>query len=369
MRILIFNWRDIKHPLAGGAEISTHEHAKRWVKAGHQVIQFSSSIRGEKLSEVIDGVQIIRRGNHYTVHLFAFIYYLKYLHGKIDFIVDEFHFIPFFTVLYTRVKKMAFIHETAEEIWFKNQGFPINILGFILEPIFIKLYKNIKFMTVSRSTKRDLVRFGIPSCNIQVIHNGVKIINSQEDKEESPTLICLGRLAKDKGTEEAISVFCKVQEIQKNSKLWIVGREESEGYENKLKNKVVDLHIAKKVIFYSYVSEEKKFDLLKRSWILINLSVKEGWGLTVMEAASQGTPTIAYDTSGLRDSILNGKTGLLVYIKTQDAFVEKITMLLNSQSLCKTLSKNAVEWSGKFDWNDSAKKSLLLINNIYESHT
>lgn len=368
MRILILNWRDIKHPLAGGAEISTHEHAKRWVKAGHKVIQFSSSVKGEKSSEFMDGVQIVRRGNHYTVHLYAFYYYLKYLRGKIDFIVDEFHFIPFFTVLYTGVKKMAFIHETAEEIWFKNQVFPINILGFILEPLFIKLYKNISFMTVSESTKKDLIRFGIPSHNIHVIYNGIRAINSQENKEKNPTLICLGRLAKDKGTEDAISVFYQVQQVHENSRLWVVGREESRGYLNKLKNKVRDLNISQKVIFYNYVSEEKKFDLLKRAWILINPSVKEGWGLTVIEAASQRTPAVAYDTSGLRDSILNENTGLLTRIKTPNALTEKIVMLLTDRLLYNALSKNAVEWSRKFDWNDSTKKSLVLIDNIYGCH-
>jgi len=367
MRILILNWRDIKHPLAGGAEISTHEHAKAWVKAGHRVIMFSSSFPGAKQNEVIDGVDIIRRGNHYTVHVWAFLYFLKNLRGKIDFIVDEFHFIPFFTVLYTRIKKMAFIHETAEEIWFKNQIFPINVLGYILEPFFIKLYKNIAFMTVSESTKRDLMRFGIHSHNIQVIHNGIKVINSQENKEKNPTLICLGRLAKDKGTEDAIFAFYQVQKIYKNARLWIVGREENGGYLNKLKNKVRDLSIIQKVIFYNYVSEERKFDLLQRAWILINPSVKEGWGLTVMEASSQGTPTVAYNTSGLRDSILNNKTGLLVAGKIPGNLVGKIIVLLNNKVLYNTLSKNAVEWSKKFKWNDSAKKSLILINNIYES--
>jgi len=367
MRILILNWRDIKHPLAGGAEISTHEHAKRWVKSGHSVVQFSSSFPGAKQDEVIDGVIIIRKGNHYTVHLYAFFYYLQHLRGKIDFIVDEFHFIPFFTILYARIKKMVFIHETAGEVWFKNQGFPINILGFILEPLFIKLYRNICFMTVSRSTKKDLMNFGIPGHKIYVIYNGIKAINSQANKEECPTLICLGRLAKDKGTEDAISAFYQVQEVQKKARLWIVGREESVGYLNKLKDKALSLNISRKVIFYNYVSENRKFDLLKKAWIFIHPSVKEGWGLTIMEAASQGTPAVAYNTSGLRDSILNGKTGLLASSKTPEELAKKITILLTNRLLYNTLSKNAVEWSRKFDWDDSAGKSLTLIKNIYES--
>jgi hypothetical protein len=126
MHILILNWRDIKNPLAGGAEISTHEHAKRWVKAGHKVTLFSSSFTGGEAFEKIDGVKIIRRGSHYTVHLHAIFYYLIALREKVDLVVDEFHFIPFFTPLYFRGKKLAFIHETAKELWFENRMFPIN---------------------------------------------------------------------------------------------------------------------------------------------------------------------------------------------------------------------------------------------------
>lgn len=368
MTILILNWRDIRHPLAGGAEISTHEHAKRWVKEGHSVIQFSSSVKGNKFSEIIDGVQIVRRGNHYTVHLFAFFYYLRCLWGKIDFIIDEFHFIPFFTPFYTRVKKIAFIHETAEEVWFKNQPFPINVLGFFLEPLFIRLYKDVPFMTVSESTKKDLIKFGINDHNIHVINNGIKITNSYLNKEKKPTIIYLGRLAKDKGTEDAISAFYQIQQSQSNAMLWIVGREENEGYLRALKEKVGNLNIAKKVVFYNYVSEKRKFGLLKRAWVLIHPSVKEGWGLTVLEAASQGTPSVAYDTSGLRDSIINGKTGLLAHRKIPSELAEKVAGLFNNRLLYNALSKNAVEWSEKFDWEDSTKKSLNLISSIYGSN-
>lgn len=364
MTILILNWRDIKHPLAGGAEISTHEHAKRWVRAGYKVIQFSSKVTGRKAEEIVDDIQIIRRGNHYTVHIYAFFYYLRHLRGKVDLVVDEFHFIPFFTPLYVKEKKLAFIHETAEEVWFKNQFFPINILGFLLEPLFFKFYKNMPFMTVSDSTKRDLIRFGINGSNIHVIHNGVKTINSRFPKEEVPTIIYLGRLAKDKGTEEAILAFYKIQKAFKRSKLWIVGREEKKGYMEELKDKVKDLRLAKKVVFFNYVSERKKFDLLKRAWLHIHPSIKEGWGLTVIEAASQGTPTVAYNVSGLRDSIIDRETGLLSN-KTPEDLADKMLMLFkDKEALYERLSKNARIWSKKFNWSDSTKKSLILINSL-----
>lgn len=364
MRILILNWRDIKHPLSGGAEISTHEHAKRWTKAGHEVIQFSSAVNGRKSKEIVDSIQIIRKGNHYTVHIYAFFHYMRHLRGKVDLVVDEFHFIPFFTPLYVKEKKLAFIHETAEEVWFKNQLFPINVLGFLLEPLFFKFYKNVLFMTVSESTKKDLIRFGINEHKIHIIPNGgVKAINSIFYREKIPTLLFLGRLAKDKGTEDAILAFYKIAKTWKSARLWIVGREEKKGYLTALKNKVKSLHLNKKVIFFNYVPEKRKFELLKKAWLLIHPSIKEGWGLTVIEAASCGTPTIAYNVSGLRDSIVDGKTGLLSN-KNPNALADKILMLFQNPVLYNTLSKNALSWSKKFNWENSTKKSLNLINSL-----
>lgn len=364
MRILILNWRDVRHPLAGGAEISTHEHAKRWVKAGHQVTQLSSSITGGKSSEILDGVSIIRMGNHYTVHLRAFIHYFLHLRDKVDLVIDEFHFIPFFTPLYCRKKKIAFIHETAEEVWFKNHFFPINFIGYFLEPLFFYLYRNIHFITVSDSTKNDLIKFGIKKEYIYIIYNGIVSIRSAEKKEKSPTMICLGRLAEDKGTKDAILAFFEVQKAFPDSSLWIVGKEEKCGMEDYIRKLTKKLSIEKKVIFFGFVQEKEKYDLLKRAWILINPSVKEGWGLTVIEAASQGTPGIAYDVSGLRDSIQDDKTGLLVKEKKPEKLAEKIILLLRNKPWYDKLSKQSFEWSKKFVWKKASKESLEFIEKI-----
>lgn len=364
MRILVLNWRDIKHPLAGGAEISTHEHAKRWVKEGHKVTQFSSSFKGSKKSEIIDGVWIIRRGNHYTVHFFAFIYYMQNLRNKIDLIIDEFHFIPFFTPLYARTKILAFIHEIAGEIWFKNVSFPINLIGYLLEPLFFILYKNVSFITASESTKKDLSNLGIKDQNIHLIHNGVNLLPSVSKKEIDPTLIYLGKLAKDKGIEDAIHAFYKIQRNFDNITLWIVGKEEKEGYKNYLKNILKKLYIDKRVKLWGHVSDKKKFDLLKRAWILVHPSIKEGWGLNVIEAASCGTPAVAYNVSGLRDSIINGKTGILVDDKTPEELADKTISLLNNLSQYNILSKFALKWSKNFSWEKSSNQSLNLIQRL-----
>ncbi len=177
MRILILSWRGPGHPKAGGAEQVTHEHAKAWVEAGYSVSLFTSAYRGCTKNTSIDGVEIIRRGNEIlTVQLSAFFWYLFSRHEKFDLVIDHFHGIPFFTPLYIRIIKVAFIHEVAKEVWKLNPWpAPFKYIPYYLGPLFEKLivkfiYRNISFMTVSDSTRFDLIKIGIDKNDIKVIY-------------------------------------------------------------------------------------------------------------------------------------------------------------------------------------------------------
>lgn len=368
MNILILSWRGPGHPNAGGAEISTHEHAKGWVKAGHSVTLFTSHYQGAKQEEIIDGVNIIRRGAQlFGVHIQAFIWYLFKKHQKFDIVVDQFHGIPFFTPLYVRCKKLAFIHEVAKEVWFLNEfSFPLNfiipILGRPLEPIIFKIYKGIQFMTVSESTKFDLISWGINDSDIAVINNGIEKPNMELPKKEKvKTVIFLGALAKDKGIEKALEVFSLLQKIYRDSIcFWIVGKGHPK-YEAFLKEKSKILGL-RNIKFWGFVKDKQKFTLLGRAQILVNTSVREGWGLVVLEAASVGTPTVAFNVAGLRDSIRDGKTGLLS--ESVEDLAEKVIYLLENKKKYEEFKEKALKWSQNFSWGKSSKMSLDLINRI-----
>lgn len=370
LNILILSWRGPGHPNAGGAEISTHEHAKAWVKAGNNVTLFTSSYIGAKREEIIDGVKIIRQGSEVLgVHLKAFIWYLSSNHPEYDLIVDQFHGIPFFTPLYTKPKKLAFIHEVAKEVWSLNELVqPINylvaFLGKSLEPLIFKLYKNTNFMTVSESTKKDLQEWGIKEKNIFVIHNGINIPQQISiEKELNKTLIYLGALTRDKGIERAIEVFSFVNKKVSGLHFWVVGKSEKQVLQ-KVKTKVIEAGLDDIVKFFGYVDEKKKFELLKRAHLLINTSIREGWGLVVIEAAAMGTPTIAFDVPGLRDSIINGKTGVINKDHSIQTMSSNVIDLLNDNSRYQDMKLEAVKWSKKFSWGDSVAESLNLINKI-----
>lgn len=374
LNILILSWRGPGHPHAGGAEYSSHEHCKGWVKAGHKVTLFTSSYPGAKSEENVGGVHIKRAGRQIlAVHFLAMLWYLFGKHPEYDIVVDEVHGIPFFTPLYVRKPKLVFIHEVAKEVWSLNPWpYPLNLLpalvGTLFEPlIFRALYKKIPFMTVSSSTKEDLTEWGIPKNNVTVIYNGFNSPNYPKNKKESKkTVIYLGALSKDKGIEDALIAFRNLYESCQNIQFWVVGKGEKHQLEY-LKKKVKSLGIERVTKFFGFVGEKEKYALLSKAHILINPSVREGWGFVVIEAASVGVPTVAYNVAGLRDSVVDGKTGLLCDTEPK-ALASKIQYLLDNKELYQSLSVNCLKWSREFSWERSVNISLKLLETISSSN-
>lgn len=375
MKILVLSWRGPGHPNAGGAEVSTHEHAKGWVKAGHNVTLFTSYYKGAKKEEVIDGVTVIRQGRQFIeVQWLAFCWYVFDAHPNFDLVVDQFHGIPFFTPLYIRKKKLAFIHEVTKEVWYLNPWpWPFclgpGVFGPIIEPLIFKVfYKNIPFMTVSESTRQDLVEWGIPGQNISIVHNGIKTPKIPSFVRQTKKAITfLGALAKDKGIEDAIKIFSVLQKRYKDDlQYWIIGKGDSK-YLKFLKMKIKNQGLTN-VRFWGFVSEKKKYELLAKSYILLNPSIREGWGLVVIEAARVGIPTVAFDVPGLKDSIVNRKTGILASENKAEVLASEVIKLLENKKEYSKISRNAISWSKNFSWEKASALSLNLIEKIVKNN-
>lgn len=370
LNILILSWRGPGHPNFGGAEMSTHEYAKAWVKAGHRVTLFTSSYKNALKSEFIDNVEIIRRGIQvFGVHLEACKWYLFEKHIKYDLVIDQFHGIPFFTPLYVKVKKLALIHEVAKEVWQYNQyPPPLNLfvasIGSEVEPHIFRLYRKIHFMTISKSTRNDLIEWRIPKENITIIYNGVNKPEKYDFKKEKKiTITFLGVLTKDKGIETAIEVFSYLQtNFKMKFNFWIIGKGNN-NYIKLLKKRIEKLTLTN-IKFWGYVSESKKFDLLGRSHILVNPSIREGWGLVVIEAAEVGTPTVAFNVPGLRDSIIDNKTGILSKEYSATSLGSKVYELVNNKEKYNMICEDAAIWGKKFSWDKATRESLKLIESI-----
>lgn len=371
MNILMLSWRGPGHPHFGGAEINTLENVTAWAKAGHQVVWFTSSFQRSSPSEIVNGVEIIRRGSqNFEVHIAAFWWYLFKTHPKFDIVVDQFHGIPFFTPLFARIPKLAFIHEVAREVWRLNPWpFPFNlipsVLGSIIEPLTFLPYRKIPFMTVSNSTKADLIEYGIPKENISVFLSGVNLNlpSPIPPKNTKPTVMFLGALSKDKGTEDAIKTFSIVCRTRPSWQFWVVGKSDPE-YLLQLKYQVKSLDISHKVKFWGPIYEREKFKLLARSHVLINPSIREGWGLVNIEANSVATPVVGYNVPGTRDSVKNGVTGLLVPAHHPELLAQMIIELVENKPRYEKFQTNCKRWSKQFSWSKFTKQSLALLGRL-----
>jgi len=352
MNILIYNWRDIKNPDAGGAEVFTHENAKRWVNRGHSVTLFASAFRNCKSRETVDGVRIIRDGGKYSVYWKAYRHYKKEFRGKFDMVVDEINTLPFFTPLYVKERKITLIHQMAREFWFYETSFPVSVIGYLSESCYLKMYKNLETITVSKSTRKDLVGLGFKK--VSVVSEGINFSPLKEvpEKEKEPTMIFVGRLKKAKKPDDAVKTFRIVRESMPDARLWVVG----EGYFRKdLEKMSVD-----GVRFFGHVSGEEKLGLMRRAHVILVPGVREGWGLIVTEANACGTPAIAYDVHGLRDSVKDGKTGLLTE-NNPESMAKEVLRFFEDDDLRDRLTRGALKDAWNYDWNKSAEESLRII--------
>lgn len=351
LKILIFNWRDIKNPEAGGAEVFTHENAKRWVKAGNEVTLFTSEYPNSKDEEVLDGIQIIRSGGKYSVYRQAKKYYRqRFSREGYDIYVDEINTRPFLTTQFVdKDKIIALIHQLAREYWFYETPFPLSYLGYyFFEERWLRSYINHPTVTVSESTRQDLLNIGFK--NVIVVSEGLNFppLNELPTKETYPVVIYVGRLTRAKRPDHAIKAFKLVKERLPKAELWLIG----DGYFRKN----LDALSTDGVKFFGFVSMNDKMSLIKRAWLLVNPSVREGFGLNVVEANALGTPCVAYNVAGLRDSVLDGETGLLAPSSNIEVLAEKIIMALTDNALRMSLSKKALSYSQKFSWDTSAKE-------------
>ena len=367
MRILAVNWRDIKNPEAGGAEIHLHEILKRFVAKRHEVTLISSKFRGCRSHEEIDGIKIMRIGNKYLFNFAFFWHYItkKLNYGDFDVIIDDVSKIPLSIPLYVRkMAVIAIVHHIHGKTLFRELPLFMALYVYLTERLLIPMfYKKSVIVAVSESTKDELIEFGIPSKNIHVIYNGVDIRFASRDKSDTAMALYFGRVKKYKRLDHLIKAFKHIKEKVPEARLVIAGKGD---IYKELVTLSKELGIFDTINFVGKVFEEEKVKLLQEAWVFVTTSEKEGWGITVIEANACGTPVVAYNVPGLRDSVKQDYNGLLVEDGDIQAFAETITKILTDDELRNKLSRNAIEWAKRFSWDKSAEEFESVVKNVIE---
>lgn len=363
MRILIFNWRDTKHTWAGGGELYIFEQASRWAKHGHHVSLFcSQDIRNNLPSfEVIEGINVYRRGGRFTVYLWAMWYYFRHFRTATDVVVDVENGIPFFTPLFCRVPKVCYVYHVHGEQFFYELPMPISAIGYFIERfVFPLLYRRLPIVAISKTTKKQLVKLGIPKANISIVYCGMNGTSMQSVKPDRkfahPTILYLGRIKKYKRVDTLVTLFNTIIKRIPHARLIIAGW----GTEaSQLTDMIMQNPLRRKISLLGPVSSQEKRLILSKSWVFVNPSAGEGWSIAVIEANLYGTPAVAFDVPGLAESIRHGVTGLLA--RSDRDLIDNVCNVLTNRRLRERLSVSAAAWARSFSWDRSAEESLRIL--------
>ncbi|HYV33602.1 MAG TPA: glycosyltransferase, partial [Candidatus Limnocylindria bacterium] len=364
-KILIFNWRDTKHVFAGGAENYIHELSKRWVEAGNQVTLFCGNDGMNKRNELVDGVNVIRRGGFYFVYLWAFVYYMVKFRGQYDIIIDSQNGVPFFTPLYAKEPVFCLMHHVHQEVFHKYLSWPLAKLAAFLEKTAMPfVYRHTKFITVSNSSLKEMQNIGLGLAGTEVVFPGVDLQTLQPgQRAEHPTILYLGRLKAYKSVDVLIKAFKSIVQKIPQARLVIAGGGEHEGTLRTLAKKLKLEHF---IDFRGKVDDDEKVSLFQQAWVFVNPSLMEGWGITVIEANACGAPVVAANVPGLRDSVQNPHTGYLVEHGNVEKFSQRISELIENQELHAQMRQDAIDWAKNFDWDKSSQKFLDLLKEAQE---
>jgi glycosyltransferase involved in cell wall biosynthesis len=371
MKILILNYRDRTHPLAGGAEVHLHRIFGKLAELGHEVTLFTTNYKiGSKSApkfEVLDGISVIRFGPDalFQLNVLFLARFIKKF--KPDIIVEDLNKLPLFSPYITKIPKLIQIHHLWKASIFREAFFPVALAVWLGERIIPFVYRKCHFAAVSPSAKNELCELGIAKENISVIYNGTEneFLETEKVRVKSLYFLWLGRFRKYKGVWVAFEAFKIFAKKHPEVKLVFAG---SGPEEKKMRIKAKEWGLEANVEFLGTVSGQKKIELYSKALCLLQTSYKEGWGLTVIEAAAAGTASIASDTSGLCDSVKDRKTGLLFKVGSAADCAQKMEELYSSENLRKSLESEAKSHADSFSWETSAKETLFLMQKIIEGN-
>jgi glycosyltransferase involved in cell wall biosynthesis len=268
-------------------------------------------------------------------------------------VIDQVNTFPFFTTLWSEVPVFMLIHQLAREVWWYESRFPVSAIGYLLEPLFLRCYRNANVFTVSESTKRDLRNLGFKG-RVVVVPEGLETINSAtRPKPLTPTFLYVGRLAPSKRVSHVIEAFASFTRTVGTAHLSIVGTGPSK-YVARLRRLAVRLHVEDSVRFAGWVPAKEKHELMAASHMLLVTSVREGWGLVVLEANACGTPAVVYDVPGLRDAVHNGDTGLVVRA-SPDELATGMERLWTDRETYMHMASRSLDWSHGFSFDTTAR--------------
>jgi len=363
MKILLIEYRDITHPEAGGAEVILQEVFRRIVAAGHSVDYLCNRHDNAKAEEMMDGIRVLRRGYQPYFNLMVpWVYRTELKRNNYDVIVEGIDKLPFYMPLFEhRVPVACIVPHLFGTTVFREASAVVGAYVYAYERLIPKVYRRSHFSVLSQSTRDDLAKRGVPPEHLHIIYSGLTQTEYSAPAVKPagpPTILYLGRLKRYKGIELGIFAVEQLRAKYPDIEYQIVG---SGDFLDALKAMVAQKGLEKHVKFPGLKRGAEKTELLQRASVLIYTSPKEGWGLSVVEANACGTPVVASDAPGLRESVKNGETGFLIPHGDVPALAQRIDQLLSDPKLYDTFRQNGLAWARSFTWERACAETIALL--------
>ncbi len=368
MKILVVNWQDVENPHAGGAELHLFEIFRRLAARGHRVRLVCSGWPGAAPVTTIDGIEVHRTSTRNAFALKGRGAVRRALRAEQpDLLVEDVNKLPLYTPSLTDLPVYAIVPHLFGETAFQEAAWPSASLVWLAEQPLPHGYRRAWFHAISESTRDDLVARGVPAGRIHVVHPGVDSASFTPgpagSRAPAPGFLYVGRLKRYKGIDVALHALARARRTRPDLRLEVAG---SGDYRPALEALATKLGLTGAVQFYGFVSEAEKLALLRRAWANVFPSPKEGWGITVLEAGACGTPSLASDSPGLRDSVRHGESGFLVPHGDIDTMATRMLELAADPALVERLGRGARAYAEAHTWERTADATEAHLREILE---
>lgn len=358
-RVHMLAWRDYDDPEAGGSEVHAERIAARWAAAGVDVTMRTSHAAGHPTEISRHGYRVVRRAGRYMVFPRAAIAEATDALGPRDGLVEIWNGMPFFSPLWCRGPRMVFLHHFHAEMWDMTLPPTLAKLGRTIEErIAPPLYRKTEIVTLSESSRRELVEeMGLPTRRVNVVAPGIEERFSPGGSRSSkPMVLAVGRLVPVKQFDRLLRAVARLRSRHPDVEVVIAG----EGYEREaLEALRGDLDGTQWCHLPGRVSDEELVELYRRAWVVTATSLREGWNMSLTEAAACGAPAIASRIAGHEDSVIDGETGLL--FDDDEGLVDALDRVIGDARLRHRMSAAALRHASQFTWDATALHAMEIL--------
>ena len=358
--LLAVNFRDPAHPEAGGAELHLEEILVEAVRRGLRVTWLASGFPGGSPEAEYRGIRVMRRGAWWNFNwLIPGVLRREFRDVPPDLVVEDINKVPCLTPWWSDAPVAAIVPHLFGSTAFREAPLPFALYVVALEALIPWVYRGSRFLAISESTCDDLAARDAARRQVAVVHCGLDHATYRPDpavaRSVTPRLVFVGRLRRYKGLDWVLRALPRVLARRPDTRLEVVG---DGPHAEALRRAAAAAGIAHAVDFLGFLPRAEKVRRLQQAWALVQPSPKEGWGLTVVEAGACGTAVVAADSPGLRDSVRDGRTGLLVPYDDDEAMAAALLRVIEDRALRESLGAGGIEWAARFTWPDCARRSL-----------